>query len=450
MQTNKSNTSIKECLNNFKSLIKKDPPLLKKAKEKLEAENGIDNHKNLNYESIKHQIDTFIHNNEKLVFLLGPWGSGKTYLMEKYSHEIQEDSLYFIKKSFFSISSLNEAYIHLIGYFKTLIFLVVIYIIFYRFEIFKSTFLSPLFIVFSLMLITNKMNITYSLYKLTSALVDILITSGFHLAILTRKVLDMRDLKNYKHKVYILDDLDRSSLKQQDRWALLANLWFYNTTYIVLLGYSNDELIQDKSKFEIIELCEKLEGKIIFLPTPWERNEEIMNQYLSQNFENYKFISPFQKPSWLTCFTPRELINIVDHFKLKFEEFQLRKRGYEFVDSKFFDCLLIRFIIEKYIEKKCIPSDAKNFLCLPVNSIELSNQDCNKFYNSLFQFISEKIIPTLSKINDISSPQLKNYKNKSNEEFLKIIFLNKENEMLTFFDATAQLWMNTNEKNEIS
>jgi KAP family P-loop domain len=445
---NGDNSSLKECWINFKRLVSNNPPFLRRVKEKLEAHDGVDNHKNLNYDNIKHQIDIFIRKNENLIFIVGPWGSGKTYLIEKYSHEIQEDGLHFIKKSFFGISSLSAAYIHLLGFFKTILFLFFIYVILYRFGFYTSMFLSPLFILLSLVLVTNRMNLTYSSYKFVSSFVDILITSGLHLAILTRKVLDMRDLRNYKHKVYVLDDLDHSSLKEEDRWALLANLWNYNTTYIVLLGYSENGRIKGKNKFEIIELCEKLEGKIIFLPIAWERNEEIMNHYLSQTFENSKLISPFHTPMWQNAFTPRELINIVDNFKNKFEEYQLRKKGYETIGEAFFNCILIRILIEKYSEKKNI--DNENKVLLYKKTYNEISKDLIKFYISLAHFLSVIIYPIFSKINELNSSLSINYSNKENDELLKIIFLHNEDEMLNFFDETAQVWIDNNDKKALT
>ncbi|APJ04360.1 P-loop NTPase fold protein [Silvanigrella aquatica] len=440
------NTSLKECWSNFKRLISHDPPLLRKTKEKLEAHDGIDEHKSLNYESIKHQIDIYIHKNENLIFLIGPWGSGKTYLIEKYSHEIQEGGLHFIKKSFFGIKSLNAAYVHLLGIFKTGLFLFVIYTVIYRFGFYESNFFAPLFIVLSLMLLTNRMNITYSFYKFISSLVDILITSGFHLAILTRKVLDMRDLRNFKHKVYILDDLDRSSLKDEDRWALLANLWNYNTTYIVLLGYSEDDRVKGKSKLELIEFCEKLEGKIIFLPIAWERNEEIMNFYLSQIFSNFNLSSPFQSPIWNVIFTPRELINIADHFKIKFEEYQIRHKGYENTGGIFFDCLLIRSLMNRFIDKAKIIHDHKIYLIKQTqNDIP---KDILKFYNSINQFLNT-LDSYLVKLNNLKEQPNSEIKNKENQELLEIIFLHSEEKMLKFFDDTTQIWTDNNDKKEI-
>ena len=444
----KNNSSLKECWINFIRLVSNNPPLLRKVKEKLEAHDGIDNHKNLNYDNIKHQIDTFIHKNENLIFIIGPWGSGKTYLIEKYSHEIQEGGLHFIKKSFFGISSLSAAYINLLGFFKTMLFLFFIYLIIYRLGFYTSIFFSPLFILLSLLLLTNKFNLTYASYKFVSSFVDILITSGFQLAILTRKVLDMRDLRNYKHKVYIIDDLEHSSLKEEERWALLANLWNYNTTYIVLLGYSENERIKGKNKFEIIELCEKLEGKIIFLPIAWERNEEIMNHYLSQTFENTNLHPPFHTPMWQNAFTPRELINIVDNFKIKFEEFQIRKKGYETIGGAFFNCVLIRMLIDKYSEKKNIDNDNKVFLFKKTyNDI---SKDIIKFYISITHFFTVVIYPVFTKINELNSSLSINYSNKENDELLKIIFLHNENEMLNFFDETAQVWTENNDKKALT
>jgi len=156
IEGNKSKSSIKECFINFIRIVSNDPPLLKIEKEKLKAHDGIDEHKSLNYETIKHQIDIYIRKNENLIFILGPWGTGKTYLIEKYSHEIQDDGLHFIKKSFFGITSLSEAYMHLLGFFKTVVFLFVIYAFIYKFGFYTSKFYAPIFIIISLILYHRK------------------------------------------------------------------------------------------------------------------------------------------------------------------------------------------------------------------------------------------------------------------------------------------------------
>lgn len=443
IEGNKNKSSVKECFHNFRRIVSNDPPLLKIVKEKLEAHDGIDEHKSLNYDTIKHQIDIFIRKNENLIFIIGPWGSGKTYLIEKYSHEIQADGIHFVKKSFFGITSLSEAYMHLLGFFKTVLFLFFVYAIIYELGLYTSHFFSPLFIILSLMLLTNKFKLTYSLYKLVSSSVDILITSGFQFAVLTRKVLDMKDFYNYKHKVYILDDLDHSSLKEDDRWALLANLWNYNTTYIVLLGYSENERIKGKNKFEIIELCEKLEGKIIFLPIAWERNEEIMNHYLSQIFENNKLQSPFHFPIWINSFTPRELINIADNFKIRFEEFQLRHKGYEILGSFFFSCLLLRIFIEIYSEKKNIDFDKGIYLLKGTDNI--IGKDIIRFYDSCAKFLNDLISNKISNLKEVY-PSYKLNNTSNYDEILKAIFLLKEEQMVQFFDDTAKIWIEHNDK----
>lgn len=438
LEDEKNKSSIKECLDNFRRLVSNDPPLLKKVKEKLAAHDGYDEHKSLNYETIKHQLDTFIQKNENLIFIIGPWGSGKTYLIEKYSNEIQPSGIHFVKKSFFGITSLSEAYMHLLGFFKATFFLFMLYVFFYVLGFYQSKFFAPIFVIISLLLLTNKFKISYSLYKIVSSIVDLIIASGFHLAIVARKVLDIKDLNNYKHKVYILDDLDHSSLKDQDRWALLANLWNYNTTYIVLLGYSESERISGKNKFEIIQLCEKLEGKVVFLPIAWERNEEIVNHYLSQIFENSNIVIPFLNPNWLNTFTPRELINISDNFKIRFEEYQLRMKGYEVVSNLFFNCFLIRVFIENYSEKKCFDVEKKIYLLRPTENI-ISN-DLSRFYESVSDFLQNTLFPKLEDLNKRQTP----YKWGNlydRDELLKRIFLRKEQEMISFFDDTMHLWI---------
>jgi hypothetical protein len=121
-----------------------------------------------------------------------------------------------------------------------------------------------------------------------------------------------------KPDVYILDDLDRSSLKEEDRWALLANLWENNTHYIVPLGYNNNE-----TKLKYYELANKIEAEVIFIENNWKINENILTQYLASiPFEKEGEAAkieklPFIYPQWMKLYSAQKLISVLDAVKNK-------------------------------------------------------------------------------------------------------------------------------------
>lgn len=197
-------------------------------------------------------------------------------------------------------------------------------------------------------------------------------------------------------------------------------------------------------------MCEKLEGKIIFLPILWERNESILKNHMNQIFNNKVIASPFEKPEWLNSFTPREVISIADNVKLKFDFYKKRNKGYEVEGGDFFNCIFIREFIYKYIDKLNITDEKiRNALIRVSNSTKSNNDLVDSFYNSLNSYYSNNILIIINKIknsNQINLPYNNNYE----QNIINDMYYKDEDSMLKFFDETASHWIDNNEKNALT
>nr|BFD33681.1 hypothetical protein GTC16762_33000 [Pigmentibacter ruber] len=254
------------------------------------------------------EIKAFLDRNNKTVFIIGEWGAGKSALSDRVVHELCLNSRYYKKKiSFFGISTLDEAYSHIAPkhwkiFFSIYYFILSILIIFYNELYFKkivgfdyssySTIIYFIFLIIPFIFATNKLKISY-IYNCFFESIELWYDN--------------------KIKVIILDDLDRSSLKEEDRWALLSNLLRYRRKYIVPFGYSKND-----NKNNAIEMIEKLNAKYFQL----DIIPEILNNILHKKINNNMF--PFilnetkslpDELKFLKIFSTREIIEIIDYFE---------------------------------------------------------------------------------------------------------------------------------------
>ena len=175
-----------------------------------------------------------------LVFVIGEWGCGKTTHIRHF-----EDKFYsqynFAEKSFFSIHSLHEGFLNLLSIYSKM-FSVIGILLFVAWFYFKIGWMigiptAAVFIVH--IFVTNVWKFYY------------IILSAFESFL----------LKN-QSRVYIIEDLDRSSLQHNDQWALLSSLRHTSFKYIISYGFSSED-----EKIDIIQIAQKLEAKTIATTT---------------------------------------------------------------------------------------------------------------------------------------------------------------------------------------
>jgi hypothetical protein len=109
-------------------------------------------------------------------------------------------------------------------------------------------------------------------------------------------------LKN-RPEIVVIDDLDRSSLAEEDKWALLSNVWKHKIKHLVLVGYT-----RESSKVDLLELASKLGGKTSYLPIDQEVNYSIATEKdLDFPFDRGKK----NELDWMNYIAPRDLSLII-------------------------------------------------------------------------------------------------------------------------------------------
>jgi len=234
-----------------------------------------------------------IHKNKKRIFVLAEWGAGKTFQSLLFRQEYA-DRYAFEYFSFFGIQNLSSAYVHAMGFIARLVTLcagvLCLALVLSRFaDDLRTVKASPL------VSLTATLFVGFFVYGNRWRLAYVLVS-------ISKLWIAVRGSR----RVVILDDLDRSSLSDSDRWAFLSDLWTVNTQYIILLGYLNPD-----DRIQIADIAKKLDGAIIFLGSS-RREKFAVVQHLWPD-------SPFQWSEtgtvyhWLDHFTPRDFIAAADY-----------------------------------------------------------------------------------------------------------------------------------------
>ncbi len=390
------------------------------------------------FENIKDQLKFLINKKEKIIFLVGQFGVGKTHVIDNFIKEYKKEGNLIFKKEFLNIKSDLSAYYNLVGYFKVFLFLIFFYLVFYRFDIFYSNFLFPIMLFLSYLLIFNKFRITYALYNFFSSCVDYLILSKFRIFELIKKILEMRDVREFTHKTYIIDDIARSNLNKNELHSFASNLWKLNKTYVFVFGYSKNYNNLSINFNDIVDLSNNLNAKLIIVPIYYKLNQNILNNYFNLNFNN--FINPFNNPTWLALFTPCDIAAIINNFDFKIEFLKENKK-------EFFDCdifisfLLLRVFIEKLIEKLNLNISINLFYSLYKNG---NNTEIIEFYQSILDFLVKNIFSKRLQICDFCNFNNFGYRVKSSSDLFEIIFSESEEEFLLFLKLTSKIWIGIN------
>lgn len=262
---------------------------------------------------------------EKPIVILGPWGAGKSTQVRAYGEKFNKNYKFeFI--SFFSIQDLDQAYMHLIPYYRRIIFYLAVVLLFFLFskEIsdWKNKF-EVLILVFgsvSYLILTNKFKIFYFLMCALDFLFE-LPTSYFPCV----------SRRSSRIKVIVIEDLDRSSMSDGDKWGLLSNLWHYKKKYIIELGYSDST-----SGIQYREIALKLESNIIDIRPNMNINRELI--------ASRKINFPLKEIEWLQCLNPRKLINLLDDIEVKLKK--KNTKNYYVQLFLIINCMIYHFLEE--------------------------------------------------------------------------------------------------------
>lgn len=240
---------------------------------------------------VDRQIEEALKNKgHRLIFLLGPFGVGKTTQIHYFIR--QRPELNYTLRSFIKIKTLDHAFLHLTNYVSRSASLALFFLLSLLFVwLVPATGALPFLLTTSYLFVKNAGNLVYILHQLCD------------------------NLFSRKDRIVVIEDLERSPLESPDQWALLSNLWHLKRTYLVPIGYSTEN--ENNSKFKALEYAQKLGGIVI----------EIM-PYTQLNFSIIKKLDPdfpfmidhdihTKKGDWLSLFTPREMWTIYEQTYLR-------------------------------------------------------------------------------------------------------------------------------------
>lgn len=240
-----------------------------------------------------------------LVFLIGPFGVGKSTCIERFMHNHHEYK--YDRYSFATVNTLNFAFLHLTDFVSRMIFIVMNLFPFFMIARFLPPIQAlPIIFIGSYLFIKNIESMIYVLHEV-------------------RKTLFSRSTK-----VLVLDDLERSSLDKSAIWALLANLWQYKRRYLVPLGYSPDD---KNGRLYMLEQAMKLGGTIIEIRPNKEVNYALL-------IDQSPFFPFKQGGEWLSLFTAREIL------VMREEIYQIREKKMRNFELEAID-LVLEWLFER-------------------------------------------------------------------------------------------------------
>lgn len=161
------------------------------------------------------KIDIFLKddlNFEKILFIVGPWGSGKTHQVMNYKSKRRDKR--FCYKSFIGFRTLETSYLHILsGASKFFVFLIIFPVLLVAaFWFTKIQFIHQVFGFDE----TGRTLINVFLGTFVSI---VFISNYFRISYLIGSVLETFIFSD--GLIFIIDDLDRSSLTESDQWAFL-------------------------------------------------------------------------------------------------------------------------------------------------------------------------------------------------------------------------------------
>ena len=264
-------------IKNFLALLTNDLPS-NKVESLFESKSKVDDELIAKLE----YLDKLTKENDK-VFIIGPWGSGKSTLVKTYTGWGAANSSHSIRWASFSpITQLSHAFYQLTYRWTWLLIL-------------------SLLVGTAYWLISkgHKIDSTWGLVTLVFGFLFIYTDKSRVAYILLSLIANMYPRK----KLVVIDDLDRCSLPISDQFALLSNLFPWGYKYIITYGYhKNDQLL------EILELVKKL-GIPYMLVNPEPESVAQYGKSLDNRF-------PFSQEPWMSVVSYRDIESVVSLVKM--------------------------------------------------------------------------------------------------------------------------------------
>lgn len=241
------------------------------------------------------------------IFLVGPWGSGKSTLINQIIND-QKDDFNFTKRSFFGTASETAAKLILFTFweriFITMLAGAVLIICFNKLSPYLDSKTSvslviQIFATIGLLVLADAFRVLY--------LIAHLIAASFRLA---NHLLD--PTVSISKKVLVIDDLDRSSLTRFQQFGFLSHLLFLNRTIVVPVGFNDED-----DKNEILQFTKKLSPDVIEMPS----KDAVTFQIIKSRYQDFPFSTP---GIWMKNLSARHLLSICYEYHSKSENSPLR------------------------------------------------------------------------------------------------------------------------------
>lgn len=281
-------------------------------------------------EAINQELEQAIcESRSKLIFLVGPFGAGKTTQLEAFSAKHKNRRL--LIRAFDRVESLDFAYLNLTGILSRLFFLI----------------LAMAFTV----LITKELPASSAL-PFTLVLVYFFTKNLPNLMYIFHEAMD--SLFRMSDKLVVIENLDHSSLSEDTRWVFLANLWHFRRVYLISLGYPVGD---QKEKKKIFERVMELDGTIVEV----RKNEQVNYEVIKNLDADFPFLAPHRPDqselNWLSLFTPGEMLLIRERVLVASAERRLQKRA----GSEEKRLLYIQICLEHLLQKLEIKDESVRF-----------------------------------------------------------------------------------------
>lgn len=232
------------------------------------------------------------------LFLIGPWGSGKTVMLRELKNRNKSTHV-FIEYNYFGIRTVDEALSHLIGIgWRMVLF------------IFMFAIVSGLYwLTQHYLILGGDLEKPFLETLELKGLAGVTIIFLFSFVIRPRSRLlflgslifqisyyHVRSLLKKRRTIVIIEDLDRSSLSLADKFSFLSQLPPLPVRYVIAYGHNSDT-----EYITLIEYINKLNGISVELKQDQKVAFEILKKYIS-------YLPFSQASNWMSELSIRELL----------------------------------------------------------------------------------------------------------------------------------------------
>ncbi len=238
--------------------------------------------------------------NESVIFLIGPWGSGKTSAINEFKKQ-QKNKFIFIERNYFGIRDVDDGIAHLIGIgWRFLLFIMILSILIVLHKITQSYLVLGSDVESSFLdAIELKGAVGVTLLFLFSFVIQPKSRLLFLFSLAFQNTFYyLRSLLTKKKTIIVIEDLDRSSLSLEDRFSFLSQLPPLSAQYLISFGHNNES-----EYLTLLEYINKLNGIIIEV----QQDQEIAFSILQKNINYLPFI---ESAKWMTEISIRELLAV--------------------------------------------------------------------------------------------------------------------------------------------